>query len=224
MKINSLQKFRDKHIGKRIWVCGSGPSLEYIDEKRISKNDIIIACNSSTYHFSKFDYCILTDELANYSNWYLNLINKPCKIILCNTGINKIKKNTTYIEKEYNWKLNKDSSKVIYGYDVIHCAVHIAYVMGASEIILAGVDLKYKTPTQKYIYSQELIEEAPQSCKETLAKGMEPGEDSFDGSLGLSLGGWKLINENNNELPIKTISKDTNLTFYPKIDIETLYV
>jgi len=223
MKIKSLQKYRDKHLNKKVWICGSGPSLVMVDEKRIPKEDILIACNSATYHFKKIDYAIFSDEIANYSNWYLELKNKPCNIILCNSGINRIKKNTTYLDKDFTtWKINKEDSKVIGGYDIIHCAVHIAYVMGASEIILCGVDLMYNSGI-KYPYSQELINEAPEDLKETLKNGMGVVEDNFDGALGLSVGGWKLILENNKDLPIKTISEKTNLPYYPYVNINTLY-
>jgi len=224
MKVYSLQKYRDKHLGKRIWICGSGPSLTMVDEKRIPKEDILIACNSATYHFKKMDYAIFTDEMANFSNWYLDLKNKPCKVILCNTGINKLKKNTIYLNKDFTtWKINRDDVNVIGGYDIIHCAVHIAYVMGASEIILCGVDLRYKTLTEKYPYSQDLIDEAPQDLKDLIIKGRGVSEDYFDGALGLSLGGWKKIVENNNDLPIKTISQKTNLNYYPFVEINSLY-
>lgn len=222
MKINSLKKYKNKHLQKRIWVCGSGHSLLLVDEKKIPKDDILIACNSATYHFNKMDYAIFTDEMANYSNWYLNLNKKKCKIILCNPAIKKIKHNTTYLNKDFStWKFNDD--KVIGGYDIIHCAVHIAYVMGASEIILAGVDLKYKTMTEKYPYSQELIPEAPNHLKETILNGMGTIADCFDGALGLSVGGWNLIIQNNENLPIKTIALNSNLPKYPYVDVNTLY-
>lgn len=222
--INSLQHLKDKHKGSRFIICGSGGSLLDIDVDKLNKDIIIICCNSSTYHFNKFNYAVFTDETANFSNWYLNLNNKECEVINCNSGINKIKDNTIYLEKDFsNWKFEDSNTKVIGGYDVIHCATHIAWMMGASEIILAGVDLKHINSNKKHAYDQSLIDTAPQSLLDILNPTFKANEDLFDGQLGISLGGWIEINKHNPNLNVKTISKNTNLNIYPFLDVKYLY-
>jgi len=217
-----MERIIDLHKGKRFWVCGSGGSLLDVVPSEIPKNDIVICCNSATYHFKKFHYAVFTDETANYSNWYLNLKFKKCKIILLNKAIRKIKAQTIYLEKNFDkWKFSKEDKKIIGGYDVIHCAVHVAYMMGASEIILAGVDLKHLSSTQKHAYSQELIEGAPEGLIKTVSESVRANETLFDGNLGLSLGGWDLIKKQN-ELNIKTISKDGNLNLYTRTTFKEL--
>lgn len=220
--IESLQKFRNIHEGKRIWICGSGGSLLNIFPEKIPKNDIVICCNSSTYHFKKFDYAVFTDETANWSNWGLKIKNKGCKQINCNPSVVAVVKDTTYIEKDFHkWKFNLDDEKVIGGYDVIHCATHIAWIMGASEIILAGVDLKHMSKERKYAYPQTLIKKTSKAFVESLLPTFEANATLCDGNLSISLSGWDLIASNNN-LNIKTISSDSNLKIYPFHSFESL--
>ncbi len=217
-----MERIKDKHKGKRIWVCGSGGSLLDVVPSKIPKDDIVIACNSATYHFPRFDYGVFTDGMANYSNWYLNLTKKKCTIIILNKEIPVIKKGTIELEKDFNrWNFRREDTKVIGGYDVVHCAVHIAWLMGASEIILAGVDLKHYSDKQKHANDQSVIDSAPETIKETIRINTEANIDQFDGHLGLSLGGWKLISEHNT-LNIKSIAVNGNLTIYPRIPFNEL--
>jgi len=211
-----MERIKDKHKGKRIWVLGSGGSLLQFDQNKISKDDIIIACNSSNYNVTNPHYAAFTDGTANYSNWYLKYKNKrKTTILIFNTEIQQISRNTLYIEKDFGrWKFNPNDTKVIGGYDVIHCAIHCAHHMGASEIILVGVDLKHYSPTQKHANSQELVSNTPESLKNEVDKNITANETLFDGHLGLSLGGWERIHAHN-QLNIYTISNDTNLKLYP---------
>ena len=219
-------EFKDRHMGKRIWVCGSGGSLLDVDETKIPKDDIIMCCNSSTFHFKeRIDYCVFTDGAANWSDWYTKLKDVETTIILLLPEIAIINKNTILIEKDFSrWKMSKDDDKIIGGYDVIHCAVHIAYIMGASEIILAGVDLRHYMKGKKYPYPQDLDDTAPEPYKEWFNREMDiinKSEGLFDGLLGISLGGWKLIKEQN-DLPIRSIAVNGNLNLYPTISFNDL--
>lgn len=219
-----MEEIIDKHKGKRFWVCGSGGSLLDVIPSKIPKDDIIICCNSSTYHFEKFNYAVFTDETANYSNWYLNLTKKRCRIILLNRGIKTIKQRTIRIDKDFStWDFKKaeETNRVIGGYDVIHCAVHVATIMGASEIILAGVDCKHVDSNNKYPYSQELIDGTPQSLIDIVSKATAANDTLFDGHLGASVGGHERIKEHQ-KLNIKSIAVNGNLTIYPLIPFNEL--
>ena len=219
-----MEKISGIHKGKRIWVCGSGGSLLDVIPSKIPKQDIIIACNSATYHFDKFNYAVFTDETANYSNWYLNLTKKRCKVILLNRGIKSIKQHSIRIDKDFStWDFKDAEQKgmVIGGYDVIHCAVHLAFMMGASEVILAGVDLKHYSSEQKHANNQELTEDAPQWLKDIISGTTKANNDLFDGHLGASLGGWNLIYEHN-QLNITSIATEGNLKLYPLIPFNEL--
>lgn len=212
-----MERFKDKHKGKRIWVCGSGGSLLDVDPSRIPKQDIIIACNSATYHFETMNYAVFTDESVNYNNYYTNLNKKKCKIILFNNHIDIIKRGTIVVQKQYDvWEFTKTGNKVIGGRDVIHCAVHLAWQMGAGQIILAGVDLKHKDAGHKYAYPNTYNANTPEGLRPTLDESMKANDTLFDGHLGYSLGGWEEINKANPSLPITTIAVNGNLHIYPK--------
>lgn len=216
-----MERILNRHEGKRFWVCGSGGSLLDVVEKKIPKNDIVIACNSSTYHLKNPHYAVFTDDTANHSRWFLKLAkSKRTQIIVLNPCIPSLKENTIRLEKEFfKWKFNKEDKKIIGGYDVIHCAVHVAYMMGASEIILAGVDLKHVSATQKHAHSQKLVKGAPIGLQQTLDESVKANDTLFDGNLGLSLSGWELIMGNNN-IKVRTISRDTNLKIVDFISFE----
>ena len=157
-----MQRFKDIHEGKRIWVCGSGPSLLKIIPDQIPIDDIVIACNVATKHFKKMDYACFTDESANFYDYHLNLVTKQCKVILFNEKIKAIKSETFYIKKKHGDKFDKNANDVIYGTDIIHCAVNLAWMMGAKEIILAGVDLKYSEDGKKYAYLDIPAKDTPE--------------------------------------------------------------
>lgn len=218
----SLQIFKNKHHGKRIWVCGTGGSLLDVNPKLIPDDDIIICCNSSTQHFkgSRIDYACYTDGCNSFDKNYLEC--KAGSFILFNEEVQEIHPNTFRVEKkEDNFKFLPDDTKVIFGYDVVHCAVHLAWIMGASKIILAGVDLKHSNG-KKYSYEHRIVDEAPQGIHDILKETGKFNNYRFDGWLGASLGGWELINSLNSNLPIVTISQDTNLKLYPSVPFKDL--
>ena len=216
-----MERILNRHEGKRFWVCGSGGSLLDVIEKKIPKDDIIIACNSSTYHLKNPHYAVFTDETANHSQWFLKLAkSKRTQIILLNPCIPSLKENTIYLEKDFNnWKFSKEDKKIIGGNDVIHCATHVAYMMGASEIILAGVDLKHVSATQKHAHSQKLVDGAPIGLQQTLAESTKANDTLFDGHLGQSLSGWELI-LGKNHIKVRTIARDTYLKIVDFISFE----
>lgn len=219
-----MNSIRNKHEGKRFWICGSGGSLLDVDEDKIPKEDIIMCCNSSTYHFkNRIDYGVFTDGTANYSDWYIKLKDiKDTIIILLNREISQIKEETILLEKEFDrWDMSKGAEKIIGGYDVIHCATHIAHIMGASEIILCGVDLKHYNSKDKYPYPQDVIDSTPDELKQFIKETSAGNADLFDGHLGMSLGGWDKIKANN-DLNIRSIGVDGNLKHYPLIAFNDL--
>src|ERR1035437_4541467 len=219
-----MLRFKDINLGKRIWVCGGGGSLLTVIPEKIPKQDIVICCNVATKHFENFDYAVFTDSSVNYYDYYLNLNKKNCKIIIFNEkGITvKVKDETYYIEKEQTCKFDKTSNKSILGRDCVHIAVNLAWMMGAKEIILAGVDLKYINENKKYAYAAIPTKDIPSGLLQINkygdagGQGKQTGQYMFDGYLGSSLMYWDEINEANPNLNIVDISIDGNLKLYPK--------
>lgn len=218
-----MERIKNIHEGKRFWICGSGGSLLTVDEKKIPKGDIIMCCNSAVSYFKKFDYAVFTDGTANFSKWYIDLKKiKNITYILLNNEISSISPKTIYLEKNFlSWKFSKDDKQIIGGYDVIHCATHVAYMMGANEIILCGVDLKHYSKTQKHCNSQELIEGTPEGLIQTVTASIKANESLFDGHLGMSLAGWEVISTHN-KLNIRSIGVGGNLNIYPVISFNDL--
>ena len=218
-----MERIKDIHKGKRIWVCGSGGSLLDVIPSKIPSEDIIIACNSATLQFDRIDYAVFTDGTANYAKWYTKLKEHPeTTIILLSNEIAVISDKTIHLEKDFHkWKFNEDDTKIIGGYDVIHCATHIAWLMGASQIVLAGVDLKHYSKGRKHAHVQEFTEDMPEALRGLVNQNDAANDDLFDGYLGMSLAGWNLI-YSHNQLNIVNISTDGNLKIYPTIKFTDL--
>ena len=136
----SMKFFRDRHAGKRIWVCGSGPSLLDVDVERLTDDDVVIACNSALLHFGKCDYWLMIDGEMPKSE-YFHKANPQQHIILLNNllepknGIKYYVINQSALWKDWGVYANSH-----FPGNSTHRAVSFAFCMGARAVILAGCD------------------------------------------------------------------------------------
>ena len=93
----------------------------------------------------------------------------------------------------------------------MQCAVHLAYITGCSEIILAGVDLQH---TDGEIYCDSKVYQEDVDWR---------GHVSEMDTLDLSFDNWKDI-VSNNDATFFTANKESRLTeLMPTLPIESLY-
>lgn len=207
------------HEGKRAIICGSGPSLNDIDFNKISKDNIIFACNQSVTVMNYCNYFCMTDAVI------------PSKVGLFNYGASiadtvvslgrlwqikelpfyeSIKNKVCFIERAGD-VFNFTNETLIMGIDVIHPTAHLAYIMGCSPIIFAGVDLKHKN-NQIYCngitYTEELRWEfVSQECH-----------------LGSSFDAWRKIKECNPGVKFLNASPSGRLAeLFETIPIGSIY-
>jgi hypothetical protein len=131
--------FKDVHKGKRIWVCGTGPSLLDVDVTKLADDDVIIACNSAVKHFANPDYMLVVDKNIEKRDYYINQNAK--EVILLNDQINIKPSNA----REVFFQSSLWGDWGVYDYkhfpgNSTHRAVSFAFCMGARAIILAGCD------------------------------------------------------------------------------------
>jgi hypothetical protein len=148
-----------KHSGHDIYIVGSGASLNFID-KSFFLNKIVIGVN----HIYKLIYCnyiithhhnvsdlILSKELnkrfklivARHESCILNAVRLPENYGNKNTYIYD-HLNQAYREIDFspviNLDINNPHNQLITGGTIIVDAIGLAYYLGASNIILCGVD------------------------------------------------------------------------------------
>lgn len=186
-----LSFFRKRHEGKRIWVCASGPSVLDVDESKLTENDIIIACNSGIRHFRNANYFIWVDGLVRCCKWWQEAIETTQQCINLNETVTGPKNCFDVFHQSHDWgNWAVDYSGHFPG-NIPHRAVSFAYIMGASQIVLAGCDCGGGHPYQQ---KEDFI--GPE------VEGLENDND-FTGDIFL----WDKMKEHNPHLPIVSISQ-----------------
>ncbi|MCK9558465.1 MAG: hypothetical protein M0R50_10550 [Candidatus Cloacimonetes bacterium] len=151
--------------GATIAVVGSGPTAtDFIH----SKNDISIGVNGAAKLGQKFDYFMCGDTRSSCFDWFnidcsrvrviAKLTAAPDKILypielfpdIKRIAVITAKQNTIKLPRPvephltfmYKWyrqeRLKEDMNYLMFGGTISCCAVQLAYVMGASKIVLYG--------------------------------------------------------------------------------------
>tara|TARA_R110000744_G_scaffold231617_5_gene349772 strand:+ start:467 stop:1141 length:675 start_codon:yes stop_codon:yes gene_type:complete len=218
---NHPSEIEDIHKGRRAIVCGSAPSLNNIDFSRVSDDNVIFACNQSVTVMSKCDYFCMTDHAVPKNSFFEYGVNITSKVATWGSFNShehiknlhmQLKDKIYFFERDHSnlYDLTK-RDKFIQGIDSVQCAVHLAYITGCSEIILAGVDLQH---TDGEIYCDSKV------YQEDVDWG---GHVSEMDTLDLSFNNWKDI-VSNNDATFFTANKESRLTeLMPTLPIESLY-
>lgn len=209
-----MQRFRDIHAGKRIWLLGCGVSLLDINTHQIPEDDIIICCNSSVLYAHRFDYACFTDGLMKYWKYYTNLKDHPCKVIIFNQAeIPAVKEETYFIAKRWpGTKMSKEDTEVIFGQDVVHCALHFAYMLGGREIILCGCDCFVEKP--HYHWNDKAGIKL--DYHDNMPMDLHDNGVSVDYGFDAELQYWKDIYRHNRDLKIINCSAISAIPHYPR--------
>ena len=197
-----MRRFIDMHKGARVWVCGTGPSLLFVDESRLKKNDVVIACNSAMLHFKRPDYVMWVDggfAKGDAAKRMFASLRPDQKCINLNPVVPSPNRYTAEIfnaSQEWgDWRVKKTTH---FPGNVTHRAVSFAFAFGASKIILAGCDCRGNHP-------------------------YHPEADIAVQPFGEDLMLWREMKKANPYLPIVSISKRSEIC-YPLVDVESLYV
>lgn len=157
-KYPKLKKLYKKCDGKRIFLIGNGPSLNVRDLDVLAQhNEICIGCNKIYKIFDKTKWRpnIITVSDADYIERFQNEMNEvdSIKIVADHFHRNykcdremKVYSFIHLIEEQYDDnhpRLSSDIYEGVYlGYTVIYeIALQLAIYMGATDIILLGVDM-----------------------------------------------------------------------------------
>lgn len=142
----------DRHAGKRFFVCGSSPHIHTLDNSHLA-NGVTIGINEFPRHYRDVDYLICYDSpnlitKKGFASFVKSLkaekfFRKDPKIVEMYHNQSRVVTEfftdlpalvTNPIPKEWDGKLIHIGTTAV-------DACHLAYIMGASEIVLWGVDL-----------------------------------------------------------------------------------
>ena len=151
-KSNDLHHLKNKYLNKTVLIVGNGPSLNNTPLDKLSKfpsigmNKIDLIFDSTSW---RPDHIIVTNNMVIKQHWKSLQIYKE-KVILAWKGryfINFAQRKTfKYFNNfnDYNFSKRFDLG-VGSGATVTYHALQLAYYMGASKVILVGVDHNFKT-------------------------------------------------------------------------------
>lgn len=153
-----LSKLNNKHLGKRAFLIGNGPSLNKIDLRKL-EGEITFGTNSIFLNQHKFypKYYIVedvlvaedrADEICNYSLPDYKFFGNYLKYAIRNTD-KTIWLNVFFRYDNYN-NLPNFSGNALRGIwtggTVSYLGMQLAYFMGITELYLVGFDHNYDIP------------------------------------------------------------------------------
>jgi hypothetical protein len=152
MDYKLIDSLKNIHIGQDIWILAPGPSMNYID-KTFFNNKITIGHND-IYKLFPCNYVVMKDCMEQprfpRSIMRLNQLNIPLIFSEYNGGRSTNEKNSVQHNNAYMFKHNpkikdfktelaeKTEDQIIVGKSTIVSILHIACLMGASNIIVCG--------------------------------------------------------------------------------------
>ena len=236
LKFDSLARLKNIHKGKRAIVCGSAPSLNYIDFNLINHDkNIIFACNQSVTHLSKCDYFCMTDctvakqpffehgmkiahnVIASFTQqWYHHhFFREEGSTHKLNQFYDDLKNKIYFLERKEEPRFDFSyNERLIWGIDVVHPISHLAHITGCTEIVLAGVDLDIKN--EKYCKNS--------TYKHSVEWENHGGVSSSSQSLNRAFNGWKEIKKQNSHIVFLNTSPHGKLKeLFETIPIDSLY-
>lgn len=216
-EFNPLSQFKDIHKGKRAIVCGAGPSLDDFDFNKITKNDIVFACNRAVTTMKHCGYFCFTDNIPATSYW-----NHGCNItenvMFLSSGFGKyenIENKSFYLNRNYNnLTLDFYDDKLLIhecsgGLDCVHVTSNLAHIMGCCPIVLVGVDLRYRG-NQRYCTPKEFKDEITTTAPIDGGPPIQVGDS--DKWLDASFHVWEKIKTQNPNIIFLTVSENSRLS------------
>ena len=155
--MKKLEDFANIHLGKRVFVFGTGPTLNDVTRDQlnyIEKNELSIGVNFSPIHFTP-NYWIsgghptqlvfALEHLSDKTKGVFHGNQKVVKTIL--EGVDSKNKDKIVCAGDINANkkqnplpIGKHVSDITGGHNILFGASHLAYIMGFTEIIYVGFE------------------------------------------------------------------------------------
>lgn len=246
-----IKEFNNKHIGKRCFIIGNGPSLKISDLEKIN-NEISFASNSIYALYAHTDwrptyYCatdsVFCKQIMSEKKNVIMLLD-GCKAAFTSiTGEGIYYKDDADIEKLYyirslTKRLNDgfpefsvDCSKYVYSSSTItYSMLQLAIYMGIKEIYLLGIDFSFSVERYNnriiknnvYNHMKEIeVEEKKGVSKALIAKYGV----SYLADMDLQLAGYQKAKQyaDAHGIKIYNATRGGKLEVFPRVDFDSLF-
>jgi hypothetical protein len=155
-----IKKLKNKHVGKRCFIIGNGPSLKVEDLNKLD-NEITFASNKIYLAFEHVKwrptYYVVVDKTVARQNYdVINKIEGTIKLLpsVLNSRDCPCKADV-YFRARFSYHTHPPpfSRNLLdvnyYGGMVIYNCIQIAYFMGIKEVYLIGVDFHFNIPEKE---------------------------------------------------------------------------
>jgi hypothetical protein len=154
-----VRSFHNSLRGQRVWVIGNGPSIGHTDlsllanATTIGTNSIFLNREKMGYdptHYVVEDYLVAEDRAAEIATitdstkWFGNYLQYALPTAAGTLWMNV---SADYRETPDWPRFSRDAGRIVHvGGTVTYLCIQLAYYLGASEVVLVGVDHSYAVP------------------------------------------------------------------------------
>lgn len=229
--ITDLAYFKNKHLGKKGFVCGAGTSLKDVP-KSIAEEGIVVCVNSSGLYFDSYDYLFITDSAVFFMEYFSEIFEKAKIVIFANPELLSFKKQlnsdkiylmTRRYDDSKNYKFTDD--KLCLGNDACVPATHFSFVLGLNPITLCGIDLCYNN-NKRYFSEKSFVFKENSPYKKSFTEELQKSKKTInnketDDFLFSSIANWiDIWNQNFNIR--NNILNSSNISLVPNFKKVTL--
>lgn len=152
------ENLRGIHANRLCIIAGTGPSTRHLTPETAAKH-LVIAVNAAIIKFPKAQYFFTCDPGSVIRKLWQSVLASSCTVLIgkpdspegfghydCRTGtryLDGIESRCVHVVRNPDPPALRFDSKdkvLIFGQSSAHCAVHLAYLMGCSPIVLVGCD------------------------------------------------------------------------------------
>jgi len=148
-----LQDLKDRHKGESVWVCGSGPSMDWVTPQ-FFEGKTVVAINEVGFLYGIKEFYTATNYSTHHPVVAGNVAANPHRIFvtpdmnleagdLTATHVGSgnhitFRPHQPFWRPDIGWPTDPDV--LVIGGTSSHIAMHLACYMGASQVNLVGVD------------------------------------------------------------------------------------
>ncbi|MFZ2153278.1 MAG: 6-hydroxymethylpterin diphosphokinase MptE-like protein [Microgenomates group bacterium] len=149
-KCNSVKKYHNKYKGKRCFIIGNGPSLNKTDLSKLSGEYCFGSNRIYLIRYFKPTFLVSVNDLV-LSQCAEEIAGQKCVKFISSRAskiFDRLKDSgeTFFLNQFYQAKFSSNPELGVWpGGTVTFVCLQLAYYMGFDEVILVGVDHKFKT-------------------------------------------------------------------------------